>query len=710
MGLLKCSVSALALLAVAGAAVTAEARDIRSFVKGEVLRTAYDGVENDLLTGGLGKSGLAGAAPQLSDPRTPEELRILAIYNNYRALVDMTEAGGYGRLYGPNVTADGEITDSEGMVAGVEYLAFGGDASGRRNLTMMVQIPESFDPAEACIVTAPSSGSRGVYGAIATSGEWGLRNGCAVAYTDKGTGIGAHNLQDDTVNLIDGTRAGADEAGRASHFTARLSDRKREAYNAETPNRFAFKHAHSQQNPEASWGEHVLTSVEFAFEVLNREYPEARIAPENTIVIGSSVSNGAGSSILAAEQDRPKQNRRRLIDGIAVSEPNVNPEPGGEFAIVQGDGEPFFDHSRSLYDYTTLLNLYQACANIANPDAPFNLLNQQLQQNRCQSLEEKGLLTTTDLGAQAAEAQAIVNDFGILEEQNVVQPSHYLFFVPQAIAVTYANAYGRFGVEQRLCDYSFGATTGDLFFPDIDDPESGTPIPLPEAAEAALFGTGNGIPPTGGVNLINDNAVEGSRAVRSSTSFSTGRQDHNIDGDICLRDLATGVDSFAGRGLRGQDRAKHAKIERGIRDIRASGDLEGTPTVIVTGRNDGILPPNHTSRAYYGLNKLVEGEESNLRYYEILNAQHLDAFNAFAGFDTRFVPLHHYYFQALDIMFDHLRNGTPLPDSQVVRTTPRGGEPGNAPPIGEENLPEIMLTPAEDDRIVFVQNEVRIPE
>mgnify|MGYP003349286586 CR=1 FL=1 len=35
--------------------------------------------------------------------------------------------------------------------------------------------------------TATSSGSRGVYGAIST-GEWGLKKGCAVAYTDKGTG------------------------------------------------------------------------------------------------------------------------------------------------------------------------------------------------------------------------------------------------------------------------------------------------------------------------------------------------------------------------------------------------------------------------------------------------------------------------------------------------------------------------------------------
>ena len=88
---------------------------------------------------------------------------------------------------------------------------------------MMVQIPDTFDPSNACIITAPSSGSRGVYGAIATAGEWGLKRGCAVAYTDKGTGTGAHNLQTNTVNLMRGERADAAIAGDDSNFTAALS-------------------------------------------------------------------------------------------------------------------------------------------------------------------------------------------------------------------------------------------------------------------------------------------------------------------------------------------------------------------------------------------------------------------------------------------------------------------------------------------------------
>src|SRR5262245_41076031 len=81
----------------------------------DVVRTHYDGVTNDLLTAGLGKTGLGSAAPPtFVDPLNPnaEELRRSAIYNNYRALIDPTPGGGYGTLYGPNVAADGTVSQT----------------------------------------------------------------------------------------------------------------------------------------------------------------------------------------------------------------------------------------------------------------------------------------------------------------------------------------------------------------------------------------------------------------------------------------------------------------------------------------------------------------------------------------------------------------------------------------------------------------------
>jgi hydroxybutyrate-dimer hydrolase len=45
-----------------------------------------------------------------------------------------------------------------------------------------------------------------------------------------------------------------------------------------------------------------------------------------------------------------------------------------------------------------------------------------------------------------------------------------------------------------------------------------------------------------------------------------------------------------------------------------------------SGARDALLPPNHTSRAYFGLNKTVEQGNSRLSYIEVVNGNHFDAF------------------------------------------------------------------------------------
>jgi len=309
---------------------------------------------------------------------------------------------------------------------------------------------------------------------------------------------------------------------------------------------------------------------------------------------------------------------------------------------------------------------------------------------RCMSLKTKGLLTAASPTEQAREAQRIINDYGILPEQSLVQPAYWAFSVPQAISVTYANAYGRFSVTDNLCAFSFGT------------PDAGIP-PLSAEAAAAIFGWSGGIPPvtpslqaplTSRLALINNAAPNGP----AESSLST--PDQNLDGALCLRSLAAGNAGRAGR------RRQAERVARGVAQIRASGDLHRIPAIIVTGRNDGIIAPNHASRAYFGLNQIVEGRRSQLRYYEVTNAQHLDAFNAFPDFAKAYVPLHHYFLQALDLMYDHLRNGRALPPSQLVRTRPRGEA---APPISAENVPRINDTPPPGDRITFRAAQVRIP-
>jgi hydroxybutyrate-dimer hydrolase len=657
----------------------------------KVIHTFYDGVSNDLLTAGLGKTGLGSeTAPGFADPLHPtaEELRRSAIYNNYRALVDPTPGGGYGTLYGPNVKPDGTVTASEGLIPGDEYIAYEQDGHGR--VTMMVQVPSSFDPMNSCIVTAPSSGSRGVYGAIATAGEWGLKHGCAVAYTDKGTGTGADDLQNNTVNLTRGERADAATADDSANFIAPISESQRAAFNAATPNRFAFKHAHSQANPEKDWGRNVLRSIGFAFDVLNEKFHGRgmKITKRNTIVIASSVSNGGGASVRAVEQDDD-----HLIDGLAVAEPNVNPRFTSKFSIVQGSGTPLFAHSQPLMNYITLVNVFQGCADLAPANAGAGL-NFAGSPARCADLHTKGLIAATTLADQATEAQKIINDFGILPEQNLVQPGYWFANVSQSISVTYANAYGRFSVLDNLCAYSLAANGGV---------PGGAPMPLAATSEATIFGTSNGIPPTSGIALINNAATGGPKEDRGSTP------NQNLDGALCLRSLATGKDAVTGAPLAGLQQAQAHRIDEGIEAILATGRLSRVPAIFVQGRNDGILPPNFTSRAYFGLNNIIDGSTSSLHYYEITNAHHLDSFNQFPGYNANYIPLHRYFLQAMDLMYDHLRHGRSLPASQVVHTIPRGTGTPLPPSITLANVPAIADAPSPSNQITFTAGQVKIP-
>ncbi len=671
---------------------------------GAISEATYDGASNDLLTAGLGATGLASPLPPAyADPLKPTaaELRRTAIHTNYRAMLDMTAAGGYGLLYGPNVDAQGKVTTGEGKVAGTETIAFADDGTGRKNVTLMVQVPASFNPAKPCMITATASGSRGVYGGIST-GEWALKRGCAVAYSDKGTGGAPHDLQNDTVPLMDGTRTTAAAAGKNAAFNAGLTASELSAFNTANPNRFAFKHAHSGQNAEKDWGATTLQAVEFGYYVLNQRYGSLNAAgqrlktltPSNTIVIASSISNGGGAAIAAAEQDT-----QGLISGVAVSEPALE-LPANPGVTVRRGGADVAVTGKTLVDFTTYANLYQACASLApsvstSPyaaafSAGFASAALPIAPNRCAALKTAGLLTASTTATQAEEALQKLRAYGWEPESNDLHASLAAFEVAPAVSVTFANSLSRSSVKDNLCGFSYAATTA-----------AGAVTTLAPAALAGMFATGNGVPPAGGINLVNNNSVAG--PARDFLSFTAGGvADWNTAGALCLRNLVTGTDMAA------------KKLQAGVDETRRNGNLRGKPTIIVHGRADALLPVSHTSRPYAALNKKVEGNASKLSYVEVANAQHFDSFiglpTVLPGYDTRYVPLHVYLNHALDAVYDHLVNGKALPASQVVRTVPRGGTPGSAPAITAANVPPMVTAPAAANAIAITAGAISIPD
>lgn len=662
----------------------------RFIVAGSLRVTTYDGVSDDLLTAGLGKTGLAGAAPAPADPANPSaaELRRLAIWSNYRALVDMTAAGGYGRFWGPNVDLDGNDTLGEGKIAGTEYLAYANSGSGPRNVTLLVQVPSHFDAANPCIVTATSSGSRGVYGAISAAGEWGLKRGCAVAYTDKGTGNGAHELMTNRVTLIDGRVADAATAGRSSLFTARVPDSALAAYNQAFPNRYAFKHAHSQQNPEQDWGHDTLAAVRFAYWVLNQRFGQVtdasshdpvRYRPGSITTIAASVSNGGGASLAAAEEDT-----RGWITAVVVGEPQINVRMHGNARVIEG-GQPVASIGKPLADYVTLANLLQPCAALAQAAAGAPYLTAlpvatttAIREARCASLAAAGEVSGSDTQTQANNALKRLHDAGYEADSDILHAAMWDSQAVPAVAVTYADAYTRSSVVDNLCGFSFGTTnpaTGAAGFP-----AAVSPMPT-------VFGLGNGVPPTNGISLVY------SATPPSGADHRLATPDASFAGAACLRAL-----------WRNRDPRMMASVEA----IRVDASLHGKPAIIVQGRSDALVPINHASRAYLAANSTREGNRDTLSFYEILNGQHFDAFLGVPGFDTRFIPVHYYYLQALNLMWAHLKNGAALPPSQVVRAIPRGGAPGAAPALSVANLPPIVVNPG-SNAIVVKHGTVAVP-
>ena len=295
-----------------------------------------------------------------------------------------------------------------------------------------------------------------------------------------------------------------------------MSEAERLAYIADHPNRYAMKHAHSQDNPESIWGKATLESIEFAFDVLNRwhapddgrRHGRHAFQPRNTLVIAASVSNGGGGVIAAAEADH-----RRMIDAVVVQEPQINLDMRRGVSVTQG-GVEIQNPGRPLFDYSTYGNLLQPCAALAPAlaDAPFlSRIEPTVAENRCSALAAHGMIDGSTVIEQAEDALARLHAHGWLPDSDLLHASHFSFVVSTATSVTYANAFMRASVTDNLCGYSMGTT-------DV----AGLPAPPTASPMPTLWARNNGVPPSTDINLIAEDAVNGPIREALGISKSTG--------------------------------------------------------------------------------------------------------------------------------------------------------------------------------------------
>ena len=419
-----------------------------SFVHGDVHVTDYDGNADDLLTAGLGKTGLAGALPAFANPLAPTaaELRRAAIYNNYRAIVDMTAAGGYGTLYGPNVDCRRHVTAGEGKIAGTEYLAFSRRRQRRaQNVVLLVQVPASFDPASAV------HRHRHLVGLARRVRRDQHRRMGAEARLRRGLHRQGHRQRaarpDERHRAADRRHAHHRRAAPATcaQFRAPVGDAERAAFNAATPNRFAFKHAHSQRNPEKDWGRFTLQAVEFAFWALNDRFGIA--LPHRPALRTIRPRQHAGHRVEHLQRRRRgdrrgRAGRERLIDGVAVSEPAVELPARRGIAIRRG-ARAAADGRQAAVRLHHLRQPVPDCAALSPqvagaPGRPFVV--GRLRGQPLRIAEGQGPADRRHARGAGRRGAGALRDYGWEPESAVLHASLAAFEVAPAVSVTFANA------------------------------------------------------------------------------------------------------------------------------------------------------------------------------------------------------------------------------------------------------------------------------
>jgi hydroxybutyrate-dimer hydrolase len=645
---------------------------------GEPVRHELDGVDDDLLTAGLGLAGLRGPPPGFKVPArpTPRELRRRAIHAAYRGLVDTSAGGGCGRLHGP---PDGLV------VPGTEILVAVATPDGTANTTVMLQLPRAFDRARPVLLAVAASGSRGVYGGLPTAGVWGLRRGHAVVYTDKGAGSFAWDLDRRRGYRIDGTLS-ADPADPLLGFVPAL-DAELDAYAARHPGTLLMKHAHSRQNPEADWGTYLLQAIATAFELLNEAFAGGggpRLDARNTLVMAAGVSNGGAAVLRALEQDRG-----RVISGAVAVEPSVVLAGQTAGLAIRHRGRRFAGEDFLRGDYTELHYLLQPAAVLAEHDAtaPLSAATSHSRpefEAWTRALVAAGVLPPGSPADIARLARERLLAAGILPEALRLGHFNLASSLWSAIVATYASAYARRSPADPALGFSFAASDA-----------SGAVGVLGESQAAALWADGSGIAPTAGIALVMTDA-NGARRVVNGGTVETA--------------LVTAPERLFAYAARPRvPAATEVAARAGRLEAVMTGRLGNRPVILVHGRADSLIPVNHGARGYYALNQRERGSRDELYYYELEHAQHFDNCLALPEFAAEFVPVQPWLERLLDALEARLTAAAPLWPSQVIRSRPRGSADGGVPPLAAEHLGALSADPGAD-AIRYADGVLTVPD
>jgi hydroxybutyrate-dimer hydrolase len=482
--------------------------------------------QDDLLSAGLGLEGLRNPLPPIlvnADMPSAAELRRRAIHANWRGIADLAGINGLG-----------DLSRALPHIPGREWSTFATLPGRGHSHRLLVQVPDEFNAQQRCLVVTASSGSRGVYGAIALAGAWGLPRGCAIAYTDKGAGTGFFDIDTAQGVALDGTRctSGMMEFAQAPINEARTSEHC-----------ISIKHAHSGDNPEADWGRHVLQAAAFGLQALDAAFPhQAPFSKENTRIIAVGLSNGGAAVLRASELDDTG-----MLAAVVAIAPNIAAPSRG----------------RVLFDYATEAALFAPCVATAMSNAVALLpsaVRDRYSELRGASLHGAGLLARSNPAAQSREALDYLRAQGWSPEAIALSEQNIAFDLWRTLVATYAQSYARASVHAPICGYGFAVLTAD-----------GRPRASTAAERALWWADASGIAPTAGVGIV-DTLAEG--------------EDSAFAGLMSLRRLWLG------------QLPQSTEVLRSIAATRSNARPLTKRVHILHGVADALLPIDFSSRAY----------------------------------------------------------------------------------------------------------------
>jgi hydroxybutyrate-dimer hydrolase len=186
------------------------------------------------------------------------------------------------------------------------------------------------------------------------------------------------------------------------------------------------------------------------------------------------------------------------------------------------------------------------------------------------------------------------------------------------------------------------------------------------------------------VNIVNNLSPGGPLRDPASNRRRPARSTSTPTARICQRNLWVGTDANA------------ARVKAGVCRNAAHRNLHGKPAIIVAGRRTRSFRSIQCTRARITVrtssSKGARASSSTSRSKRAaLRRVHRQ--RRAAGIRLELRPLHYYFIQAMDRMWAYLTVGTPLPPSQLVRTTPRGGPLGRTADHRRQTCPRSRAHP-----------------